>query len=125
MLFLETLGSADIYFYMSVKRLIWFAFIGHFLLYSITIKCLNCTIFWTLDEVSSSLSQVFRRIQAKMQVQENDTPKATIDKLPYKQDTPIPNDHLWFKSTNWTLHCAYTDSMSSIQATCVKIMTLK
>ena len=59
-----------------------------------------------------------------MQVQEYDTPKATIDKLPYKQDSPVPNDHLWFKSTDWTLHYAHADSMSSIRATCKKNMTL-
>ena len=40
------------YFYMPVRRLIWCALTGHFLLYSITIKCLNFTITWTPDEVA-------------------------------------------------------------------------
>ena len=36
---------------LPVTQLIWCALIGHFLLYSITVKCLNFTNFWTPDEV--------------------------------------------------------------------------
>ena len=42
--------------YIPVKRLSWCALIGHSLLYSLTIKCLNFTIFWITDEVSDETS---------------------------------------------------------------------
>ena len=44
------------YFYIPVRRLIWCALIGHFVLYSITIKSLNFTIFWTPDEADDETS---------------------------------------------------------------------
>ena len=44
------------YFYILVRRLIWSTLIGHFLLYSITIKCLNFTSFWTPGEVGEEIN---------------------------------------------------------------------
>ena len=39
-----------------MRRLHLCALIGHFLLYSVTIKCLNFPIFWTPDEVGDETS---------------------------------------------------------------------
>ena len=44
------------YFYPPVRRFIWCALMGHFLHYSIFIKNLNFTIFWTPDEVGDETS---------------------------------------------------------------------
>ena len=41
------------YFYIPVRRQFFCVLIGHFLLYSVTIKCLNFMIFYTSDEVGN------------------------------------------------------------------------
>ena len=45
------MGLADVFLYTSEKVNFFCVLIGHFLLYSVTIKCLNLMIFYTSDEV--------------------------------------------------------------------------